>query len=166
MQGGRLLENLNLIEGFPVVDTNGGKTGDWVSLQNYKRCVIIFAAGAGTGDSVVTLAQAKDAAGTGSKALTFTTFYSKAATTDLTATANWTKTTQTAAATATIASWAAKSKLCAIEVHAEELDFANQFYFLNAAISGASAATLGYVLYLMGEARYPCAPESMLTAIS
>lgn len=166
MQGGRLLENLNFVEGFPVVDTNGGKTSDWISIQSYKRCIVVFAAGAGTGDSIVTLNQAKDIAGTGSKALTFTTFYSKAAATDLSATANWTKTTQAAAATATISAWANKSKLCAIEVHAEELDFANQFYFLNAVLSGASAATLGYVLFVMGEARYPCAPENMLTAIS
>jgi hypothetical protein len=166
MQGGRLLENLNLVEGFPVVDTNGGKTSDWISVQNYKRCVVIFAASAGTGDSIVTINQAKDIAGTGSKALNFTTFYTKAATTDLTATPNWTKNTQAAANTATVASWAAKSKLCAIEFHAEEFDFANQFYFINAVLSGASAATLGYVLFLLGEARYPCAPESMLTAIS
>lgn len=166
MQGGRLLENLNLVEGFPVADTNGGKTADWISVQNYKRCVVIFAAGAGTGDSIVTLNQAQSATGTGSKALTFTTFYTKTATTDLSAVANWTKTTQAAAATATISAWAAKSKLCAIELHAEELDFANSFYFVNAVLSGASAATLGYVLFLLGEARYPCAPESMLTAIS
>jgi hypothetical protein len=166
MQGGRLLENLNLVEGFPVVDTNGGKTSDWISVQSYKRCVVIFAAGAGTGDSIVTINQAKDIAGTGSKALNFTTFYTKAATTDLSAVANWTKNTQAAANTATVASWAAKSKLCAIEFHAEELDFANQFYFLNAVLSGASAATLGYVLFLLGEARYPVQPESMLTAIA
>lgn len=166
MQGGRLLENLNLVEGFPVVDTNGGKTSDWIGVQNYKRCVVIFAAGAGTGDSIVTFNQAKDIAGTGSKALNVTTFYTKTATTDQTATANWTKNTQAAAAAITIASAAAKSKLWAVEFHAEELDFANSFIFLNAVISGASAATLGYVLFLLGEARFPCAPESMLTAIS
>lgn len=166
MMSGRLLENLNLVEGFPVVDTNGGKTSDWIGLQNYKRVTVIFAAGAGTGDSIVTFAQAKDIAGTGSKALNVTTFYTKTATTDQTATPNWTKNTQAAAATITIAGAATKSKLWAVEFHAEELDFANQFYFLDAAISGASAATLGYVLFLLGEPRFPCAPENMLTGIA
>ena len=124
------------------------------------------AASAGTGDTVLTFAQAKDIAGGSSKALTVTTFYHKTATTDLTATPTWTKVTQAAAATVTVSAWAAKSKLCAVEFHAEELDFANGFTFLDVALSGASAATLGYVLFLLGEARYPCAPESMLTAIS
>lgn len=166
MQGGRLLENLNLVEGFPVVDTNGGKTSDWIGVQNYKRVVVIFAAGAGTGDSIVTFNQAKDVAGGSSKTLLVTTFYTKTATTDQTATPNWTKNTQAAAAAITIAGAATKSKLWAVEFAAEELDFANSFIFLNAVISGASAATLGYVLFLLGEARYPCAPESLQTAIS
>ncbi len=163
---GRLLENLSLVEAFVAGDTNGGKTGDWVSLANYKRCIVIFAAGAGTGDSIVTVNQAKDVSGTGSKALNFTVFYQKSATTDLTATPTWTKVTQAAGNTATVASWAAKDKLCAIEFHAEELDDANGFFCLQAVISGASATTYGYGLYLLSDPRYPAAPENMLTAIS
>lgn len=163
---GRLLEALSLVEAFVAGDTNGGKTGDWVSLANFKRCVVVFAAGAGTGDSIVTLNQAKDNAGTGSKALNFTTFYTKAATTDLTGTPGWTKNTQAAANTATVASWAAKDKLCAIEVHAEELDDANGFFFLQTVISGASAQTFGYGLYIMGDPRFPCAPENMISVLS
>jgi hypothetical protein len=162
---GRLLENLNLIEGWPAQDTNGGLTSDYVNLAPYKRCVVIFAAGAGTGDSVLTFRQAKDVADTGGKSLLITTFYSKAATTDLTGTGAWTKNTQAAAATVTVASWAAKDKLCAVEVHAEELDDANGFTCLRVAVSGASATTYGYLLFLVGDPRFPSAPENLQSAI-
>lgn len=162
---GRLLEGLNLVEGFPVVDTNGGVTSDYVNMAGYKRCVVIFAASAGTGDSVVTFRQAKDVADTGGKSLNVTTFYTKTATTDLTAVGSWTKNTQAAGATITIASCAAKSKLWAAEFHAEELDDANGFCCLRVAISGASATTLGYVLFLLGDPRFPAAPENLQSAI-
>jgi hypothetical protein len=164
----QLLSELNFIEGFPVVDTNGGKTSDWVGGRSYQRITVLFAAAAGTGDSVITLNQAKDVSGTGSKALNFTTFYYKAATTDQTATPNWTKVTQAAGNTATVASWANKSKLCAIEFHQQELDFVNGFYFLNAVLSGASASTLGYVLFLVGQPLpyLPPSPVDLPSAIS
>jgi hypothetical protein len=166
MQGGRLLENLNLVEGFPVADTNGGKTSDWISVQSYKRVVVVFAAGAGTGDSIITLNQAKDIAGGSSKALNFTTFYHKTATTDLSAVANWTKVTQAAGNTATVAAWANKSKLCVIELHAEEFDFANSVLFPQRRALGRQRGDARVRAVPAGEARYPCAPEAMLTAIS
>jgi hypothetical protein len=163
---GRILENLTLAEGFPVVDTNGGKTAAWVSLKHFKRVAVIFAAAAGTGDSVVTFQQAKDVSGTGAKNLNVTVFYTETTTTSNAAVANFTKNTQAAAATITIAGAATKAKLWAVEFHAEELDDPNGFLCLNAAISGASATTLGYVLYLFGEPRFPCAPEAMASVIA
>src|SRR5438046_644494 len=102
---GRLLENINLVEGAPIVDLNtAGFTGDWASLQNYKRCAVIFAAAVGNSGEAptVTLLQAKDIAGGGSKALNFTTFYTKTAATDLSGTAVWTKNTQASANTMTV----------------------------------------------------------------
>lgn len=166
---GRLLENLVLVEAAPIVDLNtAGQAGDWVSLANYKRCVVIFAAAAGGAeDPTVTLLQAKDATGASSKGLTFTTFYTKTATTNLTAVAGWTKNTQAAANTMTITTSGAKSKLWAVEFHAEELDNANGFFWLSETIADVgSSAQLGYVLYLLGEPRFPCAPENMISVIS
>lgn len=167
---GRLLENLNLVELFPVVDLNtAGATGDWINLAQYKRAAIIFAASVGNSGEAptVTVLQAKDTAGTGSKALNFTTFYTKTAATDLTGTPNWTKNTQASANTMTVASSGNKDKLWAVEFHAEELDDANGFTFLSVTIADVgSNAQLGYGLVLLGDPRFPCAPESMLTAIS
>lgn len=163
---GRLLENLNIVEGWPTQDTNGGLTSDYVNLAGYKRVIVLFAAGAGTGDSVLTFRQAKDVADTsGKSAAVITTFYYKAATTDLTAIGSWTKVTQAAAATVTVASWAAKDKLCAVELHAEELDDANGFCCVRVAVSGASATTYGSLSFILGEPRFPAAPENLQSAI-
>ncbi len=59
---------------FPVDLSGGPLSGDYVSLKNYGRCVVNISIGVTTGTCVVTLKQATAVAGTGAKALAFTTY--------------------------------------------------------------------------------------------
>ena len=168
----RLLDRITLVEGCPVVDLSGspGGAGDWVSLEKWRRCVVVLAASVGTTgqEPTITLQQAKTAAGGTPKALNPTAgFVHKTASTDLSSTPTWTVVAPSGSNTFTVASSAAKDKLWAIEVQDSDLDVANGYYFLQASVADVGAnAQLGYLLYILGDARYPSAPGSEVTAIS
>lgn len=169
MPGVHALERLQIVEGFPIVDlSSGANNGDYVSLKNYRRCLILFAASAGAAGEppTVTVQQAQDISGTGVKNLTtVTTFFTKAAATDLTGTGQWTKVTQAAANTFTRVT-GTLDKLWAYEVRDDQLDAGNAFDCLRATVADVGAtAQLGYLLYILLDPRYPDAPENMLSAI-
>jgi hypothetical protein len=165
----RLLERLQLVEGFPAVDlSSGAHSGDYVSLKNYSRMVVLFTSGIGTNgdDPTLTIEQAQDVGGTGHKALNFTRLYKKQATTNLTATGQWTEVTQAAANTYTNTDAAEQSALWAVEFSADELDVANNFTCVRATVADVGTnAQPGYLLYLLGDPRFPAGPDAQLSAI-
>jgi hypothetical protein len=166
----RILERLQIVEAFPVVDlSTAANDGDWISLKNYRRVLCVLAASAGTAgqDPTITLEQASDVAGTGAKALTAVTVgWSKIATTNLTGTAQWTATAQAVAATFTKTS-AASDKILAVEILADQLDVDNGFDCIRMRVADVGAnAQLGYGFYILADPRFPDAPENMLGAIT
>ena len=100
---GHFCENFQVAPCFVPINLGAGaNTGDWFDMTAYERIVFIVETGAGTAaqDAVLTLQQATSNAGGGAKALTFTDIYEKTGA-DLHAIADYTRTTQTAAATFT-----------------------------------------------------------------
>ena len=159
-----LPEFLDIYSAFVPVDIQTAQTGDWVSMKGFDSCTILFFKGAGTGgdDPTLTLAQATVVAGSDTKALTFTTLYTKTAVGATLATmssstvkATWTKVTQTAAATYTDSTSAEVQAIWAIPIAASMLDTANNFCCLNVSSSDVgSNAQIGCGLYLMHKSRY------------
>lgn len=150
---------------IPVDLSTAANNGDWVSLENYERCVVVFFAAAGTAgdDPVFTLRQATDASGTSAKALNFTVVHKKVGT--LTSVTGFTRATQAAANTYTDDASAEAQKIIAVEVAADELDVDGGFVFLQLQIPDVGTnAQLGCGLYIMLEPRYPQA--SAISAIS
>lgn len=149
------LEKNQVVSGFVPVSMTSALTGDYVSLKNYGRCAVVFFAAAGTAgdDPTITLTQAQDVSGTGVKALDFTRIDVKQGT--LTSVGTFTTVTQAAANTYTDAASAEVQKIWVIDVMAEDLDIANGFDCLKAAISDVGTnAQLGCMLYLLHEPRY------------
>lgn len=76
-----MLEQMQIASGFvPVNLATAANNGDWVNLKLYARLLIIFfkgAAASGAEDPTVTLLQATDVAGTGSKALNIARAWTK-----------------------------------------------------------------------------------------
>src|SRR5579872_5416911 len=147
---GRLLEALHFVEAIAPVDlSSGANNGAWVSLAHYKRIVVLFVAAPGTASDTVTLTlnQAKDLSGTGSKALNFTTYYTNEQTTNLASVDTLTKNTQASANTISDTN-AAKDQMWLVELHAEELDDANGFKTVQATVNQITHSKVGYVAYL------------------
>ena len=133
------------VSAFVPIDTTGaGQTGDYVNLKHYRRCAIILQSGAWAGGTAaVTLNQATSAAGGSAKALAFTRYWLYTALTSddpvlTTVTSNTFNIT-------------AANKTHVIEVHVNDLDINNNFYWLNVATAtpGANADLLvgNYYLY-------------------
>src|SRR5437773_197251 len=126
-----MLDLMQCAMGFaPVNLATAANNSDWVLLARYRRLIILFfkaAAASGTEDPTITLLQAQDNVGTGSKAL------------NIPAGRSWTKTdadlttvgTFTAGApstnTLTVASSAQKQAIWMIEIDAADLDVTNGF---------------------------------------
>ena len=149
------IQRIGIEAGFVPVDMQtGANAGDWVSLQNYSRMIAVLYKTAGTAgdDPVISMLQATDASGSGSKALNTSVIYEKSGT--LASTAQWTRQTQTAAATYTNATSAEAQGLFAIEVAAEDLDLANSFSFVSISVADTgSNAALGCAFYIMMDPR-------------
>lgn len=152
----RFLQDINIEAAFVPVDMSGAANdGDWINLALYSSviCVLLKAAGTAGQDPVFTLNQAQAADGTGSKALNFTTIYSKVGT--LATTAAFTRVAQAAANTYTDAVSAEAQAIIAVEVSAEDLDINNGFTFVQMAIPDVGAAAqLGCGFYILAGARY------------
>ena len=153
-----MLDLMQIAMGFaPVNLAAGANNSDWVLLQRYRRIAILFfkaAAASGSEDPTITLLQAQDNAGTGSKALNIPDGRS------------WTKTdadlttigTFTAGApsgnTLTVAPSAQKQAIWMIEIDAADLDVNNGFCAVQANVADTgSVAQLGSLIYLLAEPR-------------
>lgn len=149
--------NYTLASGFVPVDMQtGANNGDWISLENYGKCIAVLFKAAGTAgdDPVFTLKQAKTNAGGSSKDLKFSTIYSKVGTLD--AVSDFTKTAQTAAASYTDATSAEAQAIIAVEIDAGDLDVDGGFKFVQLSIPDVGTnAQIGCALYILGDCRYP-----------
>lgn len=158
-----LLERLQIAAGFvPVNMATAANPGDWVSLKYYSRLLVLFFAGAGDAGEppTITLEQATAVAGTGAKALNFTTLYAKSGA-DIQAVAQWSKITQAAANTYAMAAGNTQ-KILAIEIDAEDLDVANGFDCVRASVGDVgSTSQIGCVVYLAADPKYGSAPAGM-----
>lgn len=167
-----LLEIAQICAGvLPVNLSAGANTGDWVSLKNFERCLVILFKDAGTAgdDPTLTLQQAQDVSDTGVKELNFTTIFKKQGA-DVRAVGQWTKVTQATGNTYTDATSAEVEAIWAVDIKAEDLDVANGFDCIRASVADTdpdgSNAQLGCLLYIPYGCRYPGAPEDVPSAIS
>lgn len=164
----RLLEQVQIVPGFPPANLGSARTGDVVSLKNYRRCAIVFHAGIGTAgdDPTITVLQGTDVAFGTNKALTFTELYVKMDATQLSDVGQWTKVTQAAANTYVDATSAEQEKLWVIEFKAEDLDIANGYDCIRASFADAGTTNqIGAMLYILSDPVNSTAPESMASAI-
>ena len=148
---------------------SGANTSDWVSLEVYRRCTIIFYSAVGTAadDATVTVLQASTNTGTGSKAVNFTDIYEKEGATALSGVAQFTKQTQTAANTYVSTTGAENEQLIVIEIDATDLDVANSFTHIQANVADVGTnSQIGCVLYILSEPRYGAKASSMPSAIA
>lgn len=140
MSGINILDRIHVVEGLaPVVPSSS--TPDYVSLKLARQVgVLIHAKNATTvTGSAITLKQASAVAGTGEKALPFTTYYSKVDTGA--ADAPWTK--QTASSnTFTTDNTNSKNSLYFIPIDPASLDINNGFDCIRAGTGNATAATI------------------------
>jgi hypothetical protein len=152
----RFLETADIVSAFVPVDmSSAANTGDYVNLSNYGKAVVVLFKAAGTAgdDPVFTLTQATDNAGTGVKALNFTTIQSKVGT--LTGVASFTTTTQTAAGSYTDTVSAESQAIIAVEVRAEDLDVENGFNHIKLSIPDVGTnAQIGAGFYIMLHPRF------------
>jgi hypothetical protein len=163
-----ILEQIQIVGGFDPQTLTTARTGDVVSLKNYRRCLVVFFKGIGTAgdDPTITLLQGTDVAFGTNKALNFTTLYVKQDPTSLGDVGQWTKVTQAAGNTYTDATSAEQAAIWAIEVKAEDLDIANGYDCVRASVSDVGTnAQYGCVLYLLADPAQMAAPESMPSAI-
>ncbi len=157
------VENGRYVQAFVPIDTNGvGQTGDYVNLKNYRRCAVIIQSGAwAAGTAAVTLNQAKTNAGGSAKALPFTRYW-------LSSTLS--STTDVPVETAVVSNTfnvSAASKLHVIEVHVNDLDIANGFFWLNVATAtpGANATLISGTYYLYNPAYAIKADNGPITVV-
>lgn len=168
MQTRQLAEHFNIAEGFlPVNVATAANDGDWVSLKNYSECTILYYQGVGTAaePATITVEQAQAVAGTGAKALTFTTIHQKQASTNLQSTGTWTKVLQAAAGTYALGSGANgdKAAIVAITIHAEDLDTEGGFDCLRARVADVGTGpSIGALLYILGGPRYAAMPSALV----
>jgi hypothetical protein len=153
----RFAEQAQIISGFvPVNLATAANAGDWVSMKQFQRLVILFFAAAGTAgdDPTLTVEQASAVAGTGAKALTFTRIDTWQGA-DLTAVGTPTTVAQTAANTYTDATSAEVQKIWVVEIDAADLDVDNGFDCVRGSIADVGTnAQIGCLLYLGLYSRY------------
>jgi hypothetical protein len=167
-----LLEQVQIVSGFAPLSIGTARTGDVVSLKNYRRCLVLFHKGIGTAseDPTITLLQGTDVAFGTNKALDFSTIYTKQDPTSLGDVGQWTKVTRdvTPGSTNTYTDETSgeQAALWAIDIKAEDLDIAGGYDCIRASVGDVgTASALGDVLYLLYDPVQQSAPESMPSAI-
>ncbi len=160
---------IDIVPAIRPVDLQTAQEGDYVSLKNWRRCIVLFHSAIGTAgdDPTITFQQADTNAGGNVKVLTVVdTIYRKQAATNLLAVGTWTKTTQTAASTYTQEDAAEQEALWAIEIRADLLDVANGFDHIRANIGDVGTnAQLGAMYYILCDPTYGNAPENVLSPL-
>lgn len=167
----RLVENGQIVPVIVPADLATAQSGDWVSLENFGHATVVFLKGVGTAgeDPTLTVLQAQDASGTGSKALNFTKIYKKNGATALNAVANFTEVANTdnTYGAADDAASAENQVLWALEIDANELDADNGFDHFTVNIGDTGTNTqLGTVIAVLTEARYPDAVAKAQSGIA
>jgi len=141
--------------------TPSTSTPDYVSLKGYTKFTAVIAVdnGATVTGSAITLKQATAVAGTGEKALAFSTVY---ADTDIGASDTLVSTAVTSN-TFTTDNTNAKNLLYVIEVDAAELDTANNFDCVRVGTGDATNAVVSVVYFLHGARYMPAIAKSAIT---
>lgn len=164
---GRLLEQAQIVTAFPPSDINSDADGDWVSLKNYNRCLVLFhkAAGSATDDPSIRLRQATDVSGTSAKALNFDHIYHKIGATALSAIGTFTRIDLDTATddldlvsvNSTDLLTDVGETLIGVEVKADDLDVTNGFDCLQLLIEGDDIGNSTYAaaMYILYDPRYP-----------
>lgn len=167
-----LLEQIQIVSGVAPVALTSARTGDVVSLKNYRRCLVLFHKGIGGAgeDPTLTLLQGTNVAFGTNKALDFATIYTKQDPTSLGDVGQWTKVTRTVTPgstnTYTDATAGEQAALWAIDIKAEDLDIANNYDCIRASIGDVgSVSQIGSIEYLLYDPVQQGAPEDMPSAI-
>jgi len=170
----KLLERLFPVLGAEPADLNGAATtGDYISLKNYDRVLVLLAYGDGTAGSDPALAvyQATSVAGGSAKVLNCletgriyrldaATYAAYAALTS--STFVWSKVTQATADEQYAPTDNGETVgIIALEIEASDLDADNGFDCIRVDVSQAGAAKYGALIYLLADPKYPAAPELM-----
>lgn len=161
---GQLIEHAKFIQAIPPIDTTGaGQDGVWVSMKHFKNLAVVLQTGAWAGGtSAVTLEQASDAAGTGAKAISFTS-YLKAYDTDDTPDDAGAVT----AVTSNTYTVGDNANVQVIEVRAEDLDINNGFAFVRVrTATPGSNADLIAGLYLLYNGDFAGKPTTLPSVLS
>jgi len=169
------LERMQIVPGQAAgpADINGAAiTGDYVSLKNYRRCLVLVYAGDGTagGDLDVKLYQASDVSGTGAKVLNCLEtdrIFTKQHASTFAGVGQFTKETQpTADEQYTDTDSGEQVNLWGLEVMASDFDADNNFDCLRADVADPGAAKVVGLLYMLMDPKYPASPELQLSAIA
>jgi len=149
--GTRLVDKYKVVPALHAV-TPSSSVPLWVSLKGYNHLTIIvsFVNATTVTGSAISLAQATAVAGTGTKALAFTTMWACA---DDSA-ADTLVQTAVSSNTFTTSAVNSKSGYYMIEVDADTLDLANGFNSVQAVTGNATATTLEVTYVLGSPARY------------
>lgn len=172
MDFGEFFEQGTVAPAFGPVDLHtANNPGAWVSMKGYNRLAIVFIKGVGTAgdDPVITVNQAQDLSGTGSKALTFARVrVNQGGPTipagqgfslivrDNTGNVEAGATMVNAAPTNsfTLTGGAVDHALVGIDIHAAHLDVQNGFSTVQVSVAQAATATqLGVAYYVLFQAR-------------
>ena len=166
----QLFEGADIVSMFAPVDIHtGANTGIWASLRDYHRAAVALvragASGHASDVSTITLSQASDNAGTGSKALNI---FRRRYKTDMTTVAGDTFTIDdvtTAANTYTSPPGKGdKVTLTIMDFEAQLLDDTNGFHWVQASVDAAANACIGWCFLLLYSSRHSQrVPVSALT---
>lgn len=150
-----LMDKMQIVAGvIPVNLATAANNGDFVSMKGYGRCAIVLFKGIGTAgeDPVITIEQATDVAGTGTKVVDFSRIDTKVGT--QTGIGTFTKTAVAAGGTYVDAVSGEAEGLFVIDIKAEDLDIDAGFDCIRAKVADVGTTTqLGGVLYLLHEPR-------------
>ena len=147
----RPIDNFKFVTGCaPAALTSTAGDGDYISMREYARLTVIISVlnGNTVTGGAVTLKQASDVAGTGEKALGFSTMW---ANTDAGASDTLVSTAVTSD-TFTTSTTNSKILMYVIEVSARELDIANGFDCVRVDVASMANA-VGTVIYMLSGAR-------------
>lgn len=150
-----LFDVLDIVPMLEPINLGSARTSDVVSLKNHGSGLLVFykAAGSASEDPTITVLQATSVAASNSKALNFTTLYTKQGT--LSSVGTWTKVSQSAANTYTNTTASENQAMWVIPIKADDLDVDNGFDCIQVTIADAGSVNqLGSVFWIAGELRF------------
>lgn len=137
---------------FTPVDfnTSDAATGHRIHMRNYDAITMVLFKGAGTAgaDPVITVQEHNAASAGTSQSLAVIDEYFYKAETTLDGDETWTRATQTAAATASVDTWAEVELIAAVEVDSQQLSAGFEWISFNIAATVANAQLVSG-LYIM-----------------